>query len=106
MGFKTGPHGKVYNDEKSTKGSSGSNPGNNDGSSETVRDDSPSLNESNWKLKPNNTITLSFMNNYDGMKKRLEQEHKNGNFDVKIIRDGENFSFDKNDDWHQKYGDN
>ena len=46
------------------------------------------------------------MNNYDGMKKRLEQEHKNGNFDVKIIRDGENFSFDKNDDWHQKYGDN
>jgi hypothetical protein len=37
MGFKTGSHGKVYNDDKSTKGSSGSNPGNNDGSSETSR---------------------------------------------------------------------
>ena len=38
MGFHTGKHGKVYNDDKPSKGSSGSNPGNHDGSSENVRD--------------------------------------------------------------------
>ena len=39
MGFHTGKHGKVYNDDKPTHGSPGSNPGNNDGSSSTYRDD-------------------------------------------------------------------
>ena len=39
MGFHTGKHGKVYNDDKPTHGSPGSNPGNNDGSSSTSRDD-------------------------------------------------------------------
>ncbi len=38
MGFKTGSHGKVYNDSKLTKGS-GPSPGNSDGSKQTIRDD-------------------------------------------------------------------
>ena len=39
MGFHTGKHGKVYNDDKPTKGSPGSNPGNHDGSDEYERDE-------------------------------------------------------------------
>ncbi len=39
MGFHTGKHGKVYNDDKKSHGSSGHSPGNNDGSSSTSRDD-------------------------------------------------------------------
>lgn len=38
MGFKTGSHGKVYNDSKSKHGSPGSSPGHHDGSSSTVRE--------------------------------------------------------------------
>ena len=39
MGFHTGKHGKVYNDDKKSKGSSSSHPGNHDGSHESARDD-------------------------------------------------------------------
>ncbi len=38
MGFKTGSHGKVYNDDKKSHGSSSNHPGNNDGSSFTMKD--------------------------------------------------------------------
>ena len=38
MGFHTGKHGKVYNDDKPSKGSHGSSPGNHDGSSSHTRD--------------------------------------------------------------------
>ena len=39
MGFHTGKHGKVYNDDKKSKGSKSDSPGNHDGSSSTYRDD-------------------------------------------------------------------
>ena len=39
MGFHTGKHGKVYNDDKKSKGSSSNHPGNYDGSSEIIRAD-------------------------------------------------------------------
>ncbi len=38
MGFKTGSHGKVYNDDKKSHGSSKGSPGNNDGSNESYRE--------------------------------------------------------------------
>ncbi len=38
MGFHTGKHGKVYNDDKKSKGSKSNNPGNKDGSNEHVKD--------------------------------------------------------------------
>ena len=41
MGFKTGKHGKVYNDSKSTKGSGSDSPGNHDGSHMIGRENFP-----------------------------------------------------------------
>ncbi len=38
MGFKTGKHGKVYNEDKKEYGESESNPGHHDGSSMVSRD--------------------------------------------------------------------
>ena len=38
MGFHTGKHGKVYNDDKKSKGSSSNHPGNHDGSTNLVRE--------------------------------------------------------------------
>ena len=38
MGFKTGSHGKVYNDDKKSHGSKSNSPGSNDGSDDSVRD--------------------------------------------------------------------
>jgi hypothetical protein len=39
MGFKTGSHGKVYNDNKKSHGSKSNSPGSNDGSDSSSRDD-------------------------------------------------------------------
>jgi hypothetical protein len=39
MGFKTGNHGKVYNDDKKSHGPGSDSPNNNDGSKDSSRDD-------------------------------------------------------------------
>ncbi len=45
MGFHTGKHGKVYNDDKKSHGSSGHSPGNNDGSTSSFMENIHKENE-------------------------------------------------------------